>query len=152
MIIRNSAKAVIIKNSKILALKMHENNTTYYILPGGGQEHGENIHQALKRECQEEIGADVEIGELIFVREYIGKNHELAAYHAHAHQIEYMFLCHVYQDTFDNGKNPDKGQTGAEWIPIKDLLEYKLFPQALRSHLISYFDSGKATTYIGDIN
>ncbi|MCH7321429.1 NUDIX domain-containing protein [Solibacillus sp. MA9] len=152
MIIRNSAKAVIVKNDKILALKMHENNNTYYILPGGGQEHGENLHQALKRECQEEIGADVEIGELIFVREYIGKNHELAAYHAHAHQMEFMFLCHVYQDTFDNGNNPDKGQTGAEWIPIKDLLEYKLFPQALRSHLISYFDSGKATTYLGDIN
>ena len=152
MNIRNSAKAVIVKEDKLLAVKIQENGGTYYILPGGGQEHGENLHQALERECREELGTEIEIGELIFVREYIGKNHELAAYHAHAHQTEFMFLCHVHQDTFDNGSNPDKGQAGTEWLPIKDLLEYKLFPQALRTHLISYFDSGKATTYVGDIN
>ena len=152
MKIRNSAKAVIVKDEKLLAIKMQENGGTYYILPGGGQEHGENLHQALVRECKEELGAEVEIGDLIFVREYIGKNHELAAYHAHAHQTEFMFLCHVHQDTFDNGSNPDKGQTGTEWLPIKELLDYKLFPQALRTHLMSYFDSGKSTTYVGDIN
>ena len=152
MAIRNSAKAVIVKDEKLLAIKIQENGGTYYILPGGGQEHGENLHQALIRECKEELGADIEIGDLIFVREYIGENHELAAYHAHAHQIEFMFLCDVHQDTFDNGSNPDKNQTGTEWLPINDLLQYKLYPQALRSHLISYFNSGKATTYLGDIN
>ena len=152
MITRNSAKAVIVKDEKLLAIKIQEHDDTYYILPGGGQEHGENLHQALERECQEELGAEVEIGDLIFVREYIGKNHELAARHAHVHQTEFMFLCHVHQDTFDNGSNKDKGQTGTEWLPIKELLAYKLFPQELRTHLISYFDSGKATTYVGDIN
>ena len=152
MIIRNSAKAVIVKDEKLLAVKIQENGDTYYILPGGGQEHGENLHEALKRECREELGTEVEIGDLIFVREYIGKNHELATYHAHAHQTEFMFLCHVQQETFDNGSNPDKGQIGTEWIPIKDLLNYKLFPQALRSHLISYFNIGKSKIYVGDIN
>ncbi|WP_042473516.1 NUDIX domain-containing protein [Bacillus ndiopicus] len=152
MTIRNSAKAIIVKDGKLLAIKMQENGDTYYILPGGGQEHGENLHQALERECKEEIGAEVEIGELLFVREYIGKNHEFAMYHAQAQQTEFMFLCHIHQDTFDNGSNPDKGQAGTEWLLINDLLDYKLFPQALRTHLISYFESGKATTYLGDIN
>lgn len=150
--IRNSAKAVIVKEGKLLALKMHENGGTYYILPGGGQKHGENLHQALERECKEELGVEVEIGELIFVREYIGKNHELAAYHSHAHQTEFLFLCNTNQDIFINGIRPDKGQLGTEWLPINELLEYKLFPQALRTHLISYFDSGKTATYVGDIN
>lgn len=152
MTIRNSAKAVIIKGGHLLAIKIHENNGTYYILPGGGQVHGENLHQALERECLEELGTEVEIGELIFVREYIVKNHELAAYHAHAHQTEFMFLCNVNQDSYNNGSSPDKGQIGTEWLPIKDLLEYKLFPRALRTYLISYFESGHATTYVGDIN
>ncbi|MBE1553768.1 NUDIX domain-containing protein [Sporosarcina limicola] len=150
--IRNSAKAVIIKEEKLLTIKMHENGGTYYILPGGGQEHGENLHQALERECKEELGAEVEIGELLFVREYIGKNHELAAYHSHAHQTEFMFLCNVNQDTFNNGISPDKGQIGTEWLLINELLEYNIFPRALRSHLISYFEKGKVATYIGDIN
>jgi 8-oxo-dGTP diphosphatase len=150
--IRNSAKAVIVNEGKLLAIKMHENGGTYYILPGGGQEHGENLHQALKRECKEELGAEVEIGELVFVREYIGKNHELAAYHSHAHQTEFMFLCSVNQVEFNNGTSTDRGQIGTEWLPINELLEYKLFPQALRTHLISYFESGKGATYVGDIN
>ena len=101
--IRNSAKAVIVKEGKLLTIKIQENGETYYILPGGGQEHGENLHQALERECKEELGALIEIGELIFVREYIGKNHELSSYHSHVHQTEFMFLCNVYQDKFDNG-------------------------------------------------
>ncbi|HWL23448.1 MAG TPA: NUDIX domain-containing protein [Ureibacillus sp.] len=151
MNIRNSAKAVIVKDGNLLAIKIQEKNNTYYILPGGGQEHGENLHQALVRECKEELGAEVEIGELIFVREYIGKNHDLATYHAHAHQTEFMFLCNVQQDIF-NGDHPDKGQVGTEWLPINKLLEYKLFPQALRAHLISYFNSEKTTTYVGDMN
>ncbi|MEK5038553.1 NUDIX domain-containing protein [Sporosarcina sp. FSL K6-3457] len=150
--IRNSAKAIIIKEGKLLTLKMHENGGTYYILPGGGQEHGENLHQALERECKEELGAIVDIGELLFVREYIGKNHELAAYHSHAHQTEFMFLCTVHQNLFDAGTNPDKGQVGVEWLPIDDLLEYKLFPQALRPHIITYFNKGKVGTYVGDMN
>lgn len=62
--IRNSAKAVIVKDGKLLTIKLHENGGTYYILPGGGQKHGENLHQALTRECREELGAEVEIGEL----------------------------------------------------------------------------------------
>ena len=150
--IRNSAKAVIVKDGRILTIKINESGGTYDILPGGGQRHGENLHQALARECREELGAEVEIGELIFVREYIGKNHELAAYHSHAHQTEFMFLCNVNQHIFTNGNNPDKGQVGTEWLPITELLYYKLFPQALRIHLISYFESGKATCYVGDIN
>ncbi|MER1958383.1 MAG: NUDIX domain-containing protein [Solibacillus sp.] len=152
MNIRNSAKAVIIKNEHLLAIELYENGHTYYILPGGGQEHGETLHEALKRECNEELGAEIEIGDLIFVREYIGKNHELAKYHAHAHQTEFMFLCQVHAETFENGSNPDKAQIGTKWLPLKELLDYKLFPQALRQHLISFAADEKTITYVGDMN
>lgn len=152
--IRNSAKAVIIEEGKLLTVKFHENGSTYYILPGGGQEHSENLHQALERECKEEIGANIEISDLMFVREYIGKNHELSTYHSHVHQIEFMFLCKISDGNklLQNGTNPDKGQIGVEWLPISNLLEYKLFPQALRNHLIDYFNGEKVQTYVGDIN
>src|SRR5690606_5229629 len=107
---------------------------------------------ALMRECKEELGVEVEIGELLFVREYIGKNHELAKYHSHAHQTEFMFLCHLKAETDSKGSNPDKGQIGVEWLPIDSLLEYKLFPRALKTYLISYYQSEKMPTYVGDMN
>lgn len=152
MRIRNSAKAVIVKQGKLLALKMVENGSTYYILPGGGQNKGETLHEALQRECMEELGVSVEIGDLLFVREYIGKNHELASKHADAHQTEFMFACTVMEDDFTNGVNPDKGQQGAEWIQIDELMNYQLFPRELRQHLISYSHGGKSLIYVGDIN
>lgn len=55
MAIRNSAKAIIIQDDELLALKMEDKDGYYFILPGGGQEHGENLHETLKRECKEEM-------------------------------------------------------------------------------------------------
>lgn len=152
MFMRNSAKAVIIKENKLLTIKLHENNKIFYILPGGGQEPGENLHQTLERECIEEFGAEISIGELLFVREYIGKNHEYSKKHGQYHQIEFMFLGSVSRDQFENGVMPDRGQVGIEWLPIQDLMEYNFFPKELRAHIISYVSNGKAPIYVGDIN
>ncbi len=41
------------------------------IPPGGGLEFGEDIHSCLKREFKEETGLEVEIGNLLFVNEFI---------------------------------------------------------------------------------
>ena len=76
--IRNSAKAIIIEGNKLLAIKLVDEEGYWYCLPGGGQEPGEALHDALRRECREEIDAEIEIGDLRFVRDYIGKNHEYA--------------------------------------------------------------------------
>lgn len=154
MFMRNSSKAVIIRDDKLLTIKLHGNDKTYYILPGGGQKPGENLHQTLERECMEEVGAKITIGELLFVREYIGKNHELSAKHSHYHQIELIFSCSVdlNRNQFENGEMPDRGQVGIEWIPIQKLMEYNFFPKAMRVHLISYLNNGEAPVYIGDIN
>ncbi|XUX06620.1 NUDIX domain-containing protein [Sporosarcina sp. UB5] len=152
MRIRNSAKAVVVKEGNLLALKIQGNSGAFYVLPGGGQEHGETLHEALQRECMEELGVTVEIGDLLFVREYIGRNHEFSAFHSDVHQTEFLFSCTVMENEITNGSNPDKGQIGAEWIPVHQLMDYNLFPQALRAHLILYSNDEKELTYVGDIN
>ena len=40
---RTAAKAIIIQNDCLLVLKIQEQAGTYYILPGGGQHHEENL-------------------------------------------------------------------------------------------------------------
>ena len=35
--------------------------------------------QALQRECREEINCQVEVGDILYIREYIGRNHEFSA-------------------------------------------------------------------------
>jgi 8-oxo-dGTP diphosphatase len=154
MAIRNSAKAVIIQDSKLLVIKKEDKDGYYFILPGGGQDHGENLHETLKRECIEEIGEEVEIEDLMFLREYIGKHHEYSASDFQVHRMEFMFLCRLKErkENIKNGISPDDGQIGVEWLPVSELLQHRLYPQKMRKYLIGYFNGEKPPTYLGDIN
>jgi 8-oxo-dGTP pyrophosphatase MutT (NUDIX family) len=68
--VRTAVRAVVFdKDNKVAILNVSKHG--YYKLPGGGVETGENLHQALKRECLEELGCEVEItGELGEIIEY----------------------------------------------------------------------------------
>lgn len=60
----------------------------YYKLPGGGIEEGEDIIEALKRECREEIGCEIEIeAEVGMTIEYRSK--------FQVRQESYCYLAHV---------------------------------------------------------
>ena len=68
--IRNAARAIVFDENKLVAL-LHATKNYYYKLPGGGIEDGEDNEIALRRECKEEIGCDIEIiRELGFTLEY----------------------------------------------------------------------------------
>lgn len=150
--IRNSAKAIIIQKGNLLVTKNKDHLGTFYLLPGGGQEPGETIHDALRRECLEEISAEVEIGELRFIREYIGKNHEFREFDSDIHQIEYMFLCSLKPGSkLSNGSVPDCNQIGVEWLEIQRLGQYRIYPKALAS-VIKADGQLSSRIYLGDVN
>ena len=68
-VIRNSAKALIIKDDKMLATKISDGKEEWYILPGGGQEAEEILPETVCREVAEETGVQVEVKDLVFVIE-----------------------------------------------------------------------------------
>lgn len=45
--IRTSAKALIIREGKMAAIKIRDGGETWYIMPGGGQEPEETLEQAV---------------------------------------------------------------------------------------------------------
>lgn len=150
--IRTAARALIIHEAKLLAIKMRDQSGIFYILPGGGQQHGETLHQSLSRECLEEIGTEVKIGELLYVREYIGRNHEFRSSHKAFHQVENVFCCHLTnpQDV-GSGSEYDKKQIGVEWLPLASIQEQRILPKVLKDYLT---DEGLAAIpqYLGDVN
>lgn len=150
--IRTAARALIIEDGKLLAIKMRDSTGIFYILPGGGQQHGETLHQALAREAQEEIGVPIEIGEFAFVREYIGKNHTFRASHANFHQVECIFHCTLQtHEGLGTGTEHDKKQIGLEWIPLTEIKERRLLPEVIKSFFTPIgFIAEKC--YLGDIN
>ncbi|MHB0999250.1 MAG: NUDIX domain-containing protein [Armatimonadota bacterium] len=150
--IKNSAKAIIIQDGKLLCTKNQDSDGYYYLLPGGGQNPGETIVDALKRECMEEVSASVEVGDLIFIRELIGKNHEFAEDWRDMHVVDFIFTCTLISlHECVNGAALDDNQIGAEWLPIDRLHEYRLYPLSMRG-MIRKIANKNTPVFLGDIN
>jgi len=152
--IRNSAKALIVRDGQLLAMKKEGKNGYFYILIGGGQQFGETLRDAVKRECREEAGIDVEPGQLLFVREYIGSTHEFSDTDSHRHFMEFLFFCQPLSEP-DPAKATeiDEGQVGFEWLPLETIDTVGLYPLALRQAIREHFLLGMAQpVYQGNIN
>lgn len=154
MNIRSSAKAVIIRDNKLLLTKNKDAEGFFYIFPGGGQDHGEALTNTVKRECLEEVGAFIEVRQLLHIREYIGKNHEHHAFDSSVHQIEYYFLAELLHGENDWAPptNPDSHQVGIEWVEVAELHAYRIYPKAIVPALQSFVENKQAAVYLGDIN
>lgn len=149
--IRNSAKALIIEDGKLLCTKNSDQFGIFYLLPGGGQEPGETLPDAVKRECREEIGAEIEVGDIVLIREYIGKHHAFAEWDAALHQVEFMFSCRLKPGTIlQTGAVPDSMQIGYEWLDLKNIDHYRIYPERLKSAL-GADGTIQSPTYLGDV-
>lgn len=150
--VRNSGKAIIIRERRLLVIKHKDQEGDWYSLPGGGQESGETITDALQRECLEELGVGIDVGPLRHVREYIGANHEFSREDAGFHQVDFMFECRLLGDPADSPPpNPDGSQTGIAWLPLDGLPTSRLYPKELRGILANGLNPN-AAIYLGDVN
>jgi 8-oxo-dGTP diphosphatase len=142
-------KAIVVREGFLLALRCRDREGVWYALPGGGQDVGETIEQALRRECQEEIGCEIRVGPLRFVRDYIAKNHEFADdAKPDTHQVELMFECDLLSEPSHPTK-PDSMQDGFEWLELRKLQGYRLYPRFLQRALST---ETQGVTYLGDVN
>ncbi len=146
--VRNSVKAIIVEEGRLLCVRKRDALGAYYLLPGGGQEKNETFPEALRRECLEELGAEVEVGRLRHIREYIGKNHEFAPGDT-AHQVEFMFECQLAsRPSLELATQLDEGQDGLEWVDLVLAGNPRVYPKVLVERLAK----GYPELYWGDIN
>ncbi|MBR4866037.1 MAG: NUDIX domain-containing protein [Clostridia bacterium] len=142
--IRNSAKALILRDGKMAAIKIRDAGEEWYIMPGGGQEAGETLPQAVEREVLEELGLAVSCGELLFVVEGVAGE----AFH----RVDLVFACD------DRGEIPgaclhaDTNQAGVEWLDVSNLLRMPLYPSRLRRQIMNYAQGLPYKTYLGNEN
>lgn len=153
--IRNSVKALIIEENKILLIHCHDPQSgDYYALPGGGQNTYEPMMDALQRECLEETGYLVKPQRLAALCEEIITSPEYQkAYPEYCHKLYSIFLCKLVdnQTTKESQAAPqiaDNQQIGVEWVELEKIDELRLLPR-LCSERIREIIQGLENTWLG---
>lgn len=132
--VRIGVKALIVRDGQVL-LNRYEapDGTVSFEPPGGGQDHGETQVEALERECVEEIGARVEVGELACVYEFLNEwrardSTPIPMFH----QVNVAYWCELAPGEVPQlGPEADGRQTGVQWLPIGELAAFDVRPENL---------------------
>ena len=140
--IRNSAKALIIRDGKMAAIKIRDAGEEWYIMPGGGMESEETLPEAVCREAEEELGLKVECGELLFVIEGV---------HGEAfHRVDLVFACEIIGEDENTERHSDTNQVGIDWLDIASLNRLPLYPSKLRRQIMNYYEGKPHRIYLGN--
>ncbi len=146
MAIRNSAKALILHDGKLLLNKCISRLGVYYALPGGGQHDGELLTEAVRREVLEETGLTVEPMRLSAVFERVTPGREG---NVNAHKMYFVFLCRYLPEIpMTEPIERDAYQVGMEWIDACEAGKASLFPKVIRDNLPALLGYGE-TLYLG---
>jgi len=149
--IRNTARALILQDNNILLLRKdgYEQGERF-ALPGGGQDLGETLEQALHRECLEEIGSRVEIHHLAYVADCFKPRDTPPG--GTRHLVEFLFTCTLPDDYIPkNGHHPDKHQVEVVWASLDNLAGMSLYPRSLGQHLTDS-STNSGPVYLGAID
>lgn len=159
MAIRNAARAIIIKDGKVLVNKSVvtieglfwnlPKGAICYDLPGGGQNQYESLAEAVVRECLEETGYVVQIERLAAVFEEMCMNDGFrAAYENYAHKIHFVFICHPTDAPWVEPSERDVDMVGSVWVDLHEVKDLALYPTVLRGHWDEML-TGDRPVYLG---
>lgn len=113
---RKAARAVVFDKEGKIGL-LHVTSKNYYKFPGGGIEEGEDIKIALDRECEEELGVQVEVLE---------ETGSIVEYRAQfkLHQTSYCFLAKTSSNKNAPNFTDEEKLSGFEivWVEPKEAL------------------------------
>jgi len=145
-----SARGILEKDNKILFIEYSSPSGKYYSLPGGSHEKGESLSSAVVREFKEETLLDVNVKDIVMVREFILKESDIETWQAGIHQVETIFKCELTDknQTEGVGAIPDGGMLGLKWIDKKDFKNYRIYPT---QDLPAILKKGNVTYLFSDI-
>jgi 8-oxo-dGTP diphosphatase len=124
------------------------------VLPGGRVEPGETAAEAARREVHEETGLRVDIGELLWVREYLPERHPGHPHHrTRMRQLQLYFAARTTSEAASEPAAPDLTQAAVVWHPLAAIGDLVLLPLGPAPSLMALGAEPAATqiVYLGDL-
>ncbi len=155
--IRNSAKALILRDRSILLQVCLFDGRLVHLLPGGTQEFGESLAHTVRREVLEETGLRVRVDRLLWVREFIARNYLplLPGDGEGDHVVECIYRCTPEADGEPgSGALPDAAQIDVRWVPLEELPRIVMWPETVQRLLTAQHNEDEGAdwslAYLGD--
>lgn len=112
----------------------------YWVLPGGHLRPGESLARALRREWKEELNLDVEVGQLIFVSDFVSANR---------HVLDLYFDVRPSSPSRPIKVRPDATLKEGRFFRAEELADIPFRPDIL-PELVRYIREGVVCqTYLG---
>jgi 8-oxo-dGTP diphosphatase len=125
--IRVSVRALIERDGEVLLVKFDDEHGPHYNWPGGGIERGETVQEALVREVMEETCAEVVVGDLFCVFEYLPNS--ALELDVNPQTLSLIFHCSLAPEAQPClPESPDAAEVAVEWMPIELLPDSWVLP------------------------
>jgi len=141
--IRVAARALIIEEGRLLVMTYSDDNGSWCVTPGGGIAKKETLVDGLRREVMEELGLEIEVGDVVYVRELLGASAKVlyGGITEETHQLELFFRC-LRSGEPSGGTRGDNFSTGWEWVPLGELAARNFFPEPLADRIAHDVSTG----------
>ena len=145
---RIRAAGIAINGDEILLLRVKDPYSgEYWIPPGGGLESSDQSSKhALIREYKEETGLDVDVGELLFIREFLETSRD--TYH-----VELFYQISRWEGELSlsnlDGLNDQSYIHAVEWVPLTQLASMKTFPSDIHEKILPLIEQQLHSYHLG---
>lgn len=129
---RFAQKAFITNEGKLLLVKKSEDDPFHpneWEVPGGRMEFGEKLDEHIKREVKEEVGLDIIPGEPFAMWTWVLEKKTASGEVNKMQIVAVGSRCEAVNLNVDeSGRVEDDYLADTAWVPIDQVLEYKLIP------------------------
>lgn len=137
--IRVRVSVLIVRDGEILLVRHEKRGASYWLLPGGGVEYGESLHDAARREALEETGLEVRMGDLALVWETLAPD-------GSRHGINLCFRATVEGGALQT--QCDERLREAVFLPLQRLATLSMHPP-LCEPIVALVDGATGPLFLG---